>query len=175
MIQEAAAMGNWWWAASSWQHVCSCTMSHAEIFGKTSNHPGWLSPLEPRFGARLHLSKLKPPLKGKRFQTVDEIQENTTGQLMAISTKDFAECFEQWKICWKCVRFPGSLPWRGLRCHCSVYNVPCIFFNKCLYFSYYMMGRFLGRPLKISFLAVNVMAFPLNCTALIIYFSFNTF
>ena len=39
--------------------------------------------------------KLKSPLKGKRFQTVDEIQKNTTGQLMVIPTKDFAECFEQ--------------------------------------------------------------------------------
>ena len=28
--------------------------------------------------------KLKSPLKGKRFQTINEIQENTTGQLMAI-------------------------------------------------------------------------------------------
>ena len=28
--------------------------------------------------------KIKPPLKGKRFQTISEIQENTTGQLMAI-------------------------------------------------------------------------------------------
>ena len=28
--------------------------------------------------------KLKSPLKGKRFQTVDEIQKNTMGQLMAI-------------------------------------------------------------------------------------------
>ena len=28
--------------------------------------------------------KQKSPLKGKRFQTIDEIQENTTGQLMAI-------------------------------------------------------------------------------------------
>ena len=28
--------------------------------------------------------KLKSPLKGKRFQTIDEIRENTTGQLMAI-------------------------------------------------------------------------------------------
>ena len=28
--------------------------------------------------------KLKPPLKGKRFQTINEIQENTTGQLMKI-------------------------------------------------------------------------------------------
>ena len=28
--------------------------------------------------------KLKSPLKGKRFQTIDEIQENIMGQLMAI-------------------------------------------------------------------------------------------
>ena len=28
--------------------------------------------------------KLKSPLKGNRFQAVDEIQENTKGQLMAI-------------------------------------------------------------------------------------------
>ena len=33
--------------------------------------------------------KLKSLLKGKRFQTVDEIQENTMGQLMAIPTKGF--------------------------------------------------------------------------------------
>ena len=37
--------------------------------------------------------KLKSPLKGMEFQTVDEIQENMTGQLMVIPTKDFAECF----------------------------------------------------------------------------------
>ena len=30
------------------------------------------------------LPKLIPPLKGKRFQTIDEIQENRMGQLMAI-------------------------------------------------------------------------------------------
>ena len=28
--------------------------------------------------------KLKPPFKGKRFQTVSEIQENTMGQLMVL-------------------------------------------------------------------------------------------
>ena len=58
------------------------------VFCKTSNHPGdsisspyssdsvpydfWLFP------------KLKSPLKVKRFQTVDEIQENMTMQLMVI-------------------------------------------------------------------------------------------
>ena len=49
MIQKAAAMGNWWLAASS-QHVHSCIMSPAEFFGKTSNHPGDSATLQPRVG-----------------------------------------------------------------------------------------------------------------------------
>ena len=49
--------------------------------------------------------KLQSPLKGKRFQTIDEIQENTTGQLVSIITKGFVECFEGWKKRWEnCVR-----------------------------------------------------------------------
>ena len=53
--------------------------------------------------------KLKSPLKGKRFQTIIEIQENMMGPLMAIPTKDFAECSEQWKRHWeKSVRSQGD-------------------------------------------------------------------
>ena len=51
MIQKAEALGNWWLAASSWQHACSCITSHAKCFSKTSNHPGDSAPLQPRFGA----------------------------------------------------------------------------------------------------------------------------
>ena len=50
-IQKAAAMGNWWLAASLWQHTCSCIMSCAEIFSETANHPGDSAPLQFRFGA----------------------------------------------------------------------------------------------------------------------------
>ena len=79
MIQKVTAMDNWWLVVSSQQqHACSCTMSRAEFFGKTSNHPGDSAPLQPRF------LKPKSGLKGKRFQTVSEIQENTTGKLMVI-------------------------------------------------------------------------------------------
>ena len=66
--------------------------------------------------------KLKSPLKGKRFQTVSGIQENTMGQLIAIG---------------RTVRGPNV--------H-TLFLVPCIFFNKCLYFSYYMAGYLLDRP-----------------------------
>ena len=80
MIQKATPMGNWWLAASSQQRVLSCITSSAEFFGETSNHPGDSAPLQSWLGA----PKLKSPLKGKRFQTNDEIQENVTGQLMTI-------------------------------------------------------------------------------------------
>ena len=81
MIQKPAAMGNWWLATSSWQHACSCITSHAELFGETSSQLGASAP----YGSDLVpydfwlFSKLKSPLKGKRFQTVDEIQQNTRG------------------------------------------------------------------------------------------------
>ena len=53
---------------------------------QTSNPPGDSGPLQPRFRALqlLAFPKLKSPLKGKRFQTIDEIQESMMGQLMAI-------------------------------------------------------------------------------------------
>ena len=84
MIQKAAAMVNWWLAASSWQCAYSCITSHTEFFGKTSNYPGDSVPLQPRFGALwlLAFPKTKIIFEGKRFQTIDEIQENMVGQLM---------------------------------------------------------------------------------------------
>ena len=51
MIQKAAAMGNWWLAASSWRYAHLCIASYAEFFGKTSNHPGNSVPLLPGFGS----------------------------------------------------------------------------------------------------------------------------
>ena len=84
VIQKATAMGSWWLAVSSQQ----CIHSHIneEFFGKTSNCPGDSHPYSPDLVPCDFwlLLKLKSPLKGKRRQTVNEIQENMTGQLMAI-------------------------------------------------------------------------------------------
>ena len=74
--------------------------------------------------------KLKSPLKGKRFQTINEIQENMMEQLMG-------ELYEVTRC----------LLGRELRHHCLMDNISCIFFNKCFYFSYYMAGYLLDRPL----------------------------
>ena len=86
MIQKAAATGNWWLAASSRQHAHSCITS-STVLGQNIKSPRWLS---PHYSPDLTpcsfwlFPKLKSPLKRKRFQIIDEIQENTTGQLMAI-------------------------------------------------------------------------------------------
>ena len=79
--------------------------------------------------------KLKSPFqKGKRFQTVDEIQENMMGQLMVTGRSVWGP---------KGAYFEGD--WDTIVL-CMMLLVSCVFCNKCLYFSYYMAGYFLDRP-----------------------------
>ena len=66
IIQKAAAMGNWWLAASSWQCTCSCTLSCAEFFGKTSSHPSDSVPWQPRCRALWLLAFPKTKLTFER-------------------------------------------------------------------------------------------------------------
>ena len=77
-------MGNWCLAASSQQRACSCITSCAEVLRKHQitqvTQLPYIADLAP-CGFWL-FPKLKSILKGKRFQTVDEIQENVMGQPM---------------------------------------------------------------------------------------------
>ena len=41
--------------------------------------------------------KLKTTLKGRRFQAIEEIQENATRELPATTESTFQETFQQWK------------------------------------------------------------------------------
>ena len=89
----------------------------SEFFGKTSNHPGDSAPIRPRFGAYDFwlFPKLKSPLKGKKFQTINEIQENTPGS---------------WWWLGELCEVPRCLLWRGLRhlsyVQCFLYLVSSI-------------------------------------------------
>ena len=62
----------------------SCTMSGAEFLAKHQITQVTQPPYSPDWVPCDFwlFPKLKSPLKGKRFQTIDEIQENTMGQLM---------------------------------------------------------------------------------------------
>ena len=71
MIQKAAAKGNWWLAASSRQSAFSCIMSHAEFFGKTSNHPADSAPIQLRFGALQILAFPKTKITFEREESSD--------------------------------------------------------------------------------------------------------
>jgi len=40
-------------------------------------------------------------LKGRRFQTIEEIKKNAIRELLAITESAFQEAFQQWKKRWK--------------------------------------------------------------------------
>ena len=71
MTEMAAAMGNWWLAASSPQHAHSCNTPYA-VFGETSNHPCDSSPpLQPTFGTLRLLAFPKTKISFEREETSD--------------------------------------------------------------------------------------------------------
>ena len=80
-----------WWATGNWQLHHKNAPAYAShlvqsFFGKTSNHLVTHHPYSPDL---VHCNfwlfpKLKSPLKGKRFQIINEIKKNVKGQLMVI-------------------------------------------------------------------------------------------
>ncbi|EFN65259.1 hypothetical protein EAG_12340, partial [Camponotus floridanus] len=55
------------------------------------------------------ISKLKRPLRGHRFESIDEIKEKSKKELKAIPTIEFQKCFEDWKNRWhKCIVSGGD-------------------------------------------------------------------
>ena len=127
MIQKAAAVGNWWWAASSQHILC-------RVFGETSNHPGDSALLQLRFGALWLLAFAKTKITFEREKISGHWWDS--GKIWQGSWWRLGELRE----------VPRCLLCRELRHHCPMYNVSCIFFSKRLYFSWYMAGYFLDRP-----------------------------
>jgi len=84
---------------------------HPQLSGKTSDiccAPSTYSlDLAPAYF--FLFSKLKPTLKGRYFQTIEEIQENAIRELHAITESAFQEVFQQWKKCWEwCIASRGG-------------------------------------------------------------------
>lgn len=53
--------------------------------------------------------KLKSTMKGRRFQTIDDIKINTEKELKAISKTAYQECPEKWKRRWqRCIQAQGE-------------------------------------------------------------------
>ena len=86
MIQKAAAMGNWcnygqlWWSFST----MTCPLMQSVLAKHQITQVTQLPYSPDTAPCNLWIfPKLKSPLKGKRLQTINEIQENTMGRLMA--------------------------------------------------------------------------------------------
>ena len=132
MIQKAAAMGNWWLAASSQQHAHLCITSLA-VFSETANHPGDSAPLQPRFGALWLPAFPKSKVTFEREEISDYWWDS--GKFDGAFDGDWENC----------VKSQGAGD-RAVIVLYTVFLVSCIFLNKCLYFSYYMAGYLPDRP-----------------------------
>ena len=134
IIQKATAVGT-----GDWQ-LHHNTPTHASRLMQSFLHniksPGDSAPLKPKFEA---------------VQLLDFPKTKTT-----FEREEISDC--QWDsgeyngvpdVIWKnCVRSQGAYfegDW-GIIVLCTMFLVSCIFFEKCLYFSYYVAGYFLDRP-----------------------------
>ena len=135
MIQKAAGTGTWWLTALSWQWACSCTTSHAVFLGKTSNHSGDLAPQQFKFGTLWLLAFPKTKITFERKEVSDYGWDS--GKYDGAAAGDWENC----------VRPQRHLLWRGLGVIFLLqYFLYLYFFNKCLYFSYYIAGYSLDKP-----------------------------
>ena len=119
VIQKAAALGNWWLAASSQQRAHSCVTSHAEFFGETSNHPSDSIPLQPRFGTMWLLPFPQTNISLER----DDISDHQWHSGKYNGAGD-----GNWK---NCVKSQGAYlegDW-GIIVLCTIFLVSCIFFK----------------------------------------------
>ena len=123
MIQKATAMDNWWLAASSQQHSHSRIMSPAQFFGETSNHPGDLTPLQPKFGSLWLLAFLQAKITFEKEEISDHQWDS--GKYDGAADVDWDTC----------VRSQGAYSegdW-GIILQCTMFLVSCIFFSNLQY------------------------------------------
>ena len=53
--------------------------------------------------------KVKMTMKGKRFESIQDIEAATTAQLKTLTKENFHDCFRKWQERWdKCVRSEGE-------------------------------------------------------------------
>ena len=125
------------WATGDWQPDHNMHhISHAEFFYETSNHPCDSDPLQLRFGTLRLLAFPETKITFEREEISDCWWD---------SGKYDKAADGNWE---NCVRSQGAYfegNW-GVIVLCTMFLASYIFFNKCLYFSYYMAGYLLDRP-----------------------------
>ena len=113
MNQKATAIGNWWLAASSWQHACSCITSYVEILEK-----------QPWVGTMWLLAFSQTKITFEREEILDHWWD---------SGKYDRAADGNWENCVRSQGASSEEDW-GVIVSCAMFLVSFIFFNKCLYF-----------------------------------------
>ena len=131
---EGSSYGSRWLAASSRQQATHA--SHLQFFGKTSNHPGDSDPLLSWFGTLQLLAFPNTKITFEREEISDHWWDS--GKYHRAADGDWENCVRS-----QGAHFEGD--W-GIIVLCKMFLVSCIFFNKCLYLSYYMAVYLLDRP-----------------------------
>jgi len=92
-----------------------CTGSHIaphpQLSGETSDIGCACPPYSPDLAPAdfFLFPEVKTTLKGRHFQTIEEIQENVIRELHAITESAFQEAFQQWKkCCEQCITSRGD-------------------------------------------------------------------
>ena len=63
--------------------------------------------------------KFKMTMKGKSFESIQDVEAVTTVQLKTLTKEDFQNCFRMWQEWWdKCVRSKRGVFWGGLLTMC---------------------------------------------------------
>ena len=129
-------MGNWWLAASSQQCAHSCIMSLRQSFLAKHQITQVIQPPTAQIWSLWLLAFSKTKITFEREEISD--RQWDSGKYDGAADGDWENC----------VRSQGTYlegDW-GVIVLCTIFLVSCIFFNKCLYFSYYMAGYLLDRP-----------------------------
>ena len=98
------------WANNSWFVHHDNAQSHTAL----GLHDHFVDP-QPPYSPDLSpcdfwlFPKLKRPLRGTRFESIDEIKAESKKVLMAIPEQDYLACSEDWEIRWyKCISWRGN-------------------------------------------------------------------
>ena len=125
------------WAAGDWQlhHDSAPAYASCVVFWWNIKSPTWLSPPTAQFGP---LQLLAFPNTKITFEREEIPDWRDSGKYNEAADGDWENCVRS-----QGAYFEGD--W-GIIVLFTVFLVSCIFFSKCLYFSYYMTGHFLDRP-----------------------------
>ena len=116
-----------------------CPLTHRvsqRAFCETSHHPGDSAPLKPRFGTLWLLPFPKTKITFEKEEILNHWWDS--GKYDRGTDGDWENCVRS-----QGAYFEGD--W-GVIVLCTMFLVSCIFFNKCLCFSYCMAGYVLDRP-----------------------------